>query len=100
MLYSEKITATMMSFQEIFIKRFQNPNFVFPTGSFMFKVNNKSSRIRCEICSKLATKTPERRHWCRSGVFIVILNIFQTLFFYVFIVNFEQVNAGWVVSNS
>ena len=35
----------------------------------IFKVNNR--RI----------KTPERRHWRRSGVFIV---------------NFEQVNAGWV----
>ena len=25
----------------------------------------------CEICSKLITKIPERRHWRRSGVFIV-----------------------------
>ena len=23
------------------------------------------------MCSKLTKKTPERRHWCRSGVFIV-----------------------------
>ena len=27
----------------------------------LFKVNNRNTRIRCEICSKLAIKTPERR---------------------------------------
>ena len=32
---------------------------------------NKNKRKRCEICSKLITKTPERRHWRRSIVFIV-----------------------------
>ena len=34
---------------------------------FMFKVNNRNTRTRCEICSKLTIKTPERRHWrkCR-----------------------------------
>ena len=37
----------------------------------MFKVNNKNTRTRCKICSKLTIKTPERRHWRRSGVFIV-----------------------------
>ena len=37
----------------------------------MFKVNNRNSRTRCEICSKLTIKTPERRQWCRSGIFIV-----------------------------
>ena len=31
---------------------------------------------------KLTINTPERRHWCRSGVFIVnFKNIFHTLFF-------------------
>ena len=37
----------------------------------MFKVNNKISRTRCEICPKLTIKTPERRHYPLSGVFIV-----------------------------
>ena len=27
----------------------------------MFKVNNGNTRTRCEICSKLIIKTPERR---------------------------------------
>ena len=33
-----------------------------------FKVNNRNTRTRCEICSKLTIKVPERR---RYGVFIV-----------------------------
>ena len=37
----------------------------------MFKVNNRDTRTRFEICSKLTMKTPERRHWRRSGVFII-----------------------------
>ena len=31
------------------------------TGIYLFKVNNRSARARCEICSKLTIKTPERR---------------------------------------
>ena len=42
-----------------------------PAGDYMFKVNNRDSRTRCEIYPKLTIKTPERRHWRRSGVFIV-----------------------------
>ena len=38
-------------------------------GNYMFKVNNRNIRIRCEICSKLTLMTPE--------------------------VNFEQVNVDW-----
>ena len=29
---------------------------------YLFKVNNRNSRKRCNICSKLTIKTPERRH--------------------------------------
>ena len=50
-----------------------------PAGNYMFKVNNRSTKTRCEICSKLTIKTPERRQW-RSSVSVV---------------NFELVNAGW-----
>ena len=43
----------------------------FPFDVCLLKVNNRNTRARCEICSKLTTKTPERRQWCRSGIFIV-----------------------------
>ena len=41
------------------------------TSNGMLKVNYRNARPRCEMFSKLAIKTPERRQWCRSGVFIV-----------------------------
>ena len=43
----------------------------FPIGIYLLKVNNRSTRKRCEICSNLIITTPERRHWRRSDVFIV-----------------------------
>ena len=47
----------------------------------MFEVNNRNTRPRCEMCSKLTIKIPERRHFTpRSSVSIV---------------SFEHVNGGW-----
>ena len=42
-----------------------------PAGTYLFKVNNGNKRTFREICSKIKIKTSERRHWRRSGVFIV-----------------------------
>ena len=39
----------------------------FPADIYLFKVNNRNTRTRCEICSKLTIKTTERRlasFWC------------------------------------
>ena len=47
----------------------------------MFKVNNRNTRTRCEICSKLSIKTPERHHFTPCST--------------VSITNFEHVIAGW-----
>ena len=65
-----------------------------PVGNYMFKVNNRNTRARCKICSKLTIKTPERRQWRRSGVFIDNFEHF-TPCSKVPIINFEKVNAGW-----
>ena len=38
-----------------------------PAGIYLLKVNNRNTRARCEICSKLTIKAPERRQalfWC------------------------------------
>ena len=43
----------------------------FPVDIDLLKVNNRNTKTRCEICSKLTIKTPERRQWRRSGVFTV-----------------------------
>ena len=53
-----------------------------PVGIYMFKVNNKNTRTRCEICSKLTIKTP----WtCFTPCSCSSVSI----------VNFEKVNADW-----
>ena len=41
---------------------------LFSTSIYLFKGNNENTRT-CEIISKLTINEPERRHWCRSGVF-------------------------------
>ena len=33
----------------------------YPANIYLFKVNNRDIRKRCEICSKLTIKIPERR---------------------------------------
>ena len=33
----------------------------YPANIYLFKVNKRNSRKRCEICSKLSIKTAERR---------------------------------------
>ena len=56
----------------------------------MFKVNNRNTKTRCEICSKLTIKIPER-----LLSLLLTLNIYFTPCSSVSIDNFEQVNAGW-----
>ena len=70
-------------------------DFCNPVGIYLLKVNTRNTRTRREICSKLTIKTSERRHWRRSGVFIVD---FEWRRSDVFIVNFEYIShafAGW-----
>ena len=65
----------------------------------LVKINNRNSRKRCGICSKLTIKTPERSQRRRFvlDVLLLTLNIFHTLTSSVTIVDFEQVNASWAV---
>ena len=54
--------------------------FYIPANICLFKFNNRNTRKKYEICSKLTIKTPERRHWCRSRVFIVNFEHISPLF--------------------
>ena len=38
-----------------------------PAGFYLLKVNNRKTRTRYEICSKLTVKTPERRQRVLGG---------------------------------
>ena len=49
---------------------------MYPAGNYMFKVNNRNTRKRCEICSKLTIKIPERRSFWKIIHFSVnLLNV-------------------------
>ena len=41
-------------------------------GIYPLKVNNRNTRARCEICSKLTIKTPERRTPCSSAFIVTV----------------------------
>ena len=56
------------SFYQFYIDIFP---FTKPTGNYMFKINNRNNRARCEICSKVTIKTTEPQQWRLSGFFIV-----------------------------
>ena len=59
--------------------RHWNDRYPYPTNICLFEINNRNTRKRCDIFLKLLIETPERRHWRRYGVFILLnLNIFQT----------------------
>ena len=86
---------------EINLKFFLHVRRYLQAGNYMFKVNSRNTKTRCEICSKLTIKTAERRHLYphqkkihqktlrmfsdgRDGVVLVslllTLNIFHTVF--------------------
>ena len=72
-------------------------NIVNPGGNVMFKVNNRNTRTRSEICSRLTMKTTGRCQWRRSNGFIVKFEHIFTPCSSVSIVNFEQAIAGWEI---
>ena len=39
----------------------------YPVDICLLQVNNRNTRRRCEICSKLTIKTPERRQWSMTS---------------------------------
>ena len=43
-------------------KRTVNCKWPYTANIFMFKVNNRNTRKKSEICSKFTIETPERRH--------------------------------------
>ena len=62
-----------------------------PAGNYMFRVNNRNTRTRCEIYRKLTIKTTKRHHRRRSGDIIVYFKHISSAF----VVNFEKVNVSW-----
>ena len=59
-----------------------------PANIYLFKVKNRNTRKRSEICSKLTIKSTERRQRRRFYCYF-------TPFSSVSIIDFEQVNVSW-----
>ena len=57
-----KILSKLIS-EEILIDTLRFFDFLYPAGIYLLKVDNRNTRARCEICSKLTVKTPEQCHW-------------------------------------
>ena len=45
-----------------FVSHGGNGKWSYPANIYFLKVNNRNTRKKCEICSKLRIKTTERRH--------------------------------------
>ena len=57
---------------EIF-SRLLEPYFL--AGIYLLKVNNRNTRTRYEICSKLTIKTPEREHISHLVLVFLLLTL-------------------------
>ena len=57
------LVSLLLTFSRLFL--------LFRLLLLVFTCSNGNTRKRCEICSKLTIKIPERRDWCPSVVFIV-----------------------------
>ena len=75
------------------------PRIRHPAGNYyMFKVNNRSTRKRSEICSKLTIKTPAYGVVLVSLLLTVNFGTYFTLCSSGSIVTLEQINAGWATT--
>ena len=62
----------------------------------LVKVNNRNTKTRCEICSKLTIKTLERRQLCYSGVFIVNFRYILHVVLVFLLLNLSKQMPAWI----
>ena len=62
----------------------------------MFNVSNRNTRTRGKICSKLTIKTPDGRHWRRSGVFVNFEHISHFVLLFLLLTLSRQMSTGFV----
>ena len=74
-----KNTKLEQLFQWAFVYCIKRHYFASPANNLL-KAKNRNTRKRGKISSKLTIKTPGRREWCLSGVFIVNSQHISNLF--------------------
>ena len=65
-----EVASVKLLFRKLSLMKLPH-HFINISRQLLLKPNNRDTRTKCEICSKLTIKTPERRHWRRSGVYII-----------------------------
>ena len=88
-------SSFIIYFEQVYYETFFSLKYLshLPAGNYMFKVNNRNSRARCEICSKLTIKLPERHYWRHLVPVLFSITRFCSS---LSIINFGQLNANWV----
>ena len=68
-----------------------------PASMYLFKVNIRNTRKRCDICSKLTIKPPERRYYFWTGKWLMetllsnarlLWSHFETMYYFPWKINF------------
>ena len=81
-------------------KRWMGNTDTIPANIYLFKVNNRNTRKRCEIYLKLTIKTSQQCHWHRSGVFIVNFEHISYLFLVFLFLTFNMyLFAGIIIKH-
>ena len=62
----------------------------FPANIYVLKVNNRNTRKRCEICSKLTIKTPENVIDVVLLFLLLTWNMFRTFFLVFLLLNLSK----------
>ena len=77
---AEFMTLTIIILIDLSFEKFNRCHefMFFPASNYLLKVSSRNKV--CETCSKLTTKTPEKGHRGRSGVFIVNFEHISHLF--------------------
>ena len=73
---------------------------IFHANIHLFKINNRCTRKRYEICLRLTIKIPERYHWCCYPIFAInfehISHFFLMLLLLTLCINlFNGLYHGW-----
>ena len=90
----KQVSVFLIFLLSVWLENIQSDNSNNPANIYLFKVNNRNTRARCDLFSKLTIKHIIEKSITSSGVFIVNFKHF-TPFSSASIVDSEQVNVSW-----
>ena len=78
------VFQTLVCYRSLLLIAFSIVNYELTSNIYLFKINNRKARKKCEICSKLTINTPERRRrraslWCFYCEFLTYFKAFSNV---------------------